>query len=127
MVNVEELKTIIWEYEHILNNSFINDDFQSLNDRMSNIEAVMIGSGNLLANAKYLQDIKQADLKTTLEEFQEYRNISITTINNYIKSRTYEENFVVNKLERINKTATHLLENLRTRISYLKEELKNIK
>ncbi len=51
---------------------------------------------------------------------EEYKDISASTLNMFIKAASGEWNFLVNSFDRINAAAVHQHDGLRTRISYVK-------
>jgi hypothetical protein len=116
-----ELIVIANDFQRVLDVQFHKDDIAACLLRMSELENIMTQSGKYLADAKYLQDKEQVKIKQAIEELG--TKLSPSTLNNYIKSKTHDINYVVNWMERITRSSTHLCENLRTAISYLKTEM----
>jgi hypothetical protein len=79
----------------------------------------------MLADAKYHKDQK---LKTavfqTLRDTAKLAGLSITTINKLIDANCETENYLMNWIERMNRTATHQIDWCRTLISKAKEEMR---
>lgn len=79
-------------------------------------------TGKMLADAKYWQD--DAIKNCTMVEIGMKRNISPTIMKKLIEASTKRENYLVNWIERLNRSCTHKLDWLRTLISKAKEEMK---
>ena len=80
-------------------------------------------SGNCLADAKYYQDsvINGAIMEALQKAYEE--RLSPSTINKFVSTAAKELNYLVNWLDRINSTAVHQLDAIRTLISYRKAEM----
>ena len=80
-------------------------------------------SGNCLADAKYYQDsvINGAIMEALQKAYEE--RLSPSTINKFVSTAAKEMNYLVNWLDRINSTAVHQLDAIRTLISYRKAEM----
>lgn len=82
-------------------------------------------TGKMLADAKYHRDKRlKGTSMTKIKELGKDLNIPASTLNELIKSSCYLENYLVNWIERLNRTAVHQLEWCRTLISKAKEEMK---
>lgn len=124
MKSLTELKSICQEFQSRLEMEFSKDDPDACLERMTELEVIMARSGQYLADAKYWQDEARGRLKQYVEELGS--KYSISTLNDYVKAKTVDENHVVNWMERINRSCSHLTDNLRTTISYKKEELRQL-
>jgi hypothetical protein len=92
-------------------------------ERGNDLNVFLARSGKMLADAKYHLDAKtQSVLIDELRKAGTLAGIPATTINILIKSSCKQENYLVNWLERINRTCVHQLDWLRTCISKAKEE-----
>lgn len=92
-------------------------------DRAENLAILIAKSGQCLADAKYLQDtIVNGAIMEALQKAYEER-LSPSTINKFVLTAAKEFNYLVNWLDRINATATHQLDAVRTLISYRKAEM----
>lgn len=91
-------------------------------ERMELLAILMAQSGQCLAEAKYHQDqVINGEIGQAIDRaFSE--KLSASTINQYVKSAAKDYNYLVNWLDRINASATHQLDALRTIISYRKTE-----
>lgn len=124
MKSLDELKAICEDFQSRLEIEFLKDDPDACLTRMSELEVIMARSGQYLADAKYWQDQARGRLKQYVDELGSQYTAS--TLNEYVKAKTAEENRIVNHLDRINASSTHMLQNLRTAISYAKEQMKNL-
>lgn len=119
--NVKELFTECQEIQDYLEQK-ASEEPNELTDRISNICIYMARSGNMLAEAKYIQDMCRQMV------FEKYANdiseMSATIANKFIESQLAEVNMLVNWIDRINKSCTHQADSLRTIMSYVKENLK---
>lgn len=101
----------------------VGSEPNDLIDRCEMLSILIAQSGQCLANAKYLQDqVINGTIMEALKNSYEER-LSASTINQYVKSTAKEYNYLVNWLDRINSTATHQLDSIRTLISYRKAEM----
>lgn len=92
-------------------------------ERAENLAIFIAKSGQCLADAKYLQDnIVNGAIMEALQKAYEER-LSPSTINKFVLTAAKEFNYLVNWLDRINATATHQLDAVRTLISYRKAEM----
>lgn len=123
---MEHLKQKCEEFQKYLDVNFIKDDPESCIERMTELEYIMSASGKLLADAKYIQDEQQSDLQSIVNELSLSMKLTPTIMNNYVKARTKDINYIVNWAERINRSATHMIESLRSALSYRKTELTNL-
>lgn len=124
---MQELKDQCKDFQEKLDLPFIKDDPEACLVRMMELETIMSASGKLLADAKYIQNEQQSDLKAIVDELMSQKLILTPTImNNYVKARTKEINYIVDWSERINRSATHMLDSIRSAISYRKTELTNL-
>lgn len=124
---MQELEEQCKGFQKQLELPFIKDDPEACLVRMMELETIMAASGKLVADAKYIQDQQQSDLKVIVDELMSQKlTLTPTIMNNYVKARTKEINYIVNWAERINRSATHMLDSIRSAISYRKTELTNL-
>lgn len=91
--------------------------------RAENLAVLMAQSGQCLADAKYLQDtVINGTIMEALKQAYEER-LSPSTINKWVTTAAKDLNYLVNWIDRINATATHQLDSVRTLISYRKAEM----
>lgn len=98
-----------------------NDDPNELSIRLSYLNNYMARSGKMLADAKQMQDLAIA--AAYAEHSKAILKMPATIALKFISSQTAEENYLVNWLDRINRTCTHQSDNIRTQISFAKEQM----
>ena len=81
----------------------------------------MARSGKMLADAKMMQD--SAVAAAYAEHTKSILKMPATIAQKFIASQTVDENYLVNWLDRINRTCTHQSDNIRTQISFAKEQM----
>lgn len=96
------------------------DDANVLVDRLSDLNHYMARTSVMLAEAKLIQD------KSLLDAYLAYdfTGMPASAVNKMVASMCGEANMLVNWLERLNRTLVHIGENMRTQISFSKEQLK---
>jgi hypothetical protein len=99
----------------------VSDEIAEIEERGNTISVHMARSSKLLADAKYYQD------DATQRSIEKHcdRDLSPSVFNKLILADCKEENYYVNWLERINRTATHQMEWLRSVMSKAKQEMAN--
>lgn len=96
---------------------------EELLERMSYLGIMIAQSGQCLADAKYYQDsIVNGAIMDAIQKAYEQK-LSPSTINKFVTTAAKEQNYLVNLFDRINATATHQLDSVRTAISYKKAEM----
>lgn len=92
-------------------------------ERLENLNVLMSQSGKMLADAKYYRDaiVNGAIYEAIQKAYNE--KLSTTTINKYVDTAAKEQNYLVNMFDRINATATHQIDSLRSILSYRKSEM----
>lgn len=105
----------------------ISEELSAAIERGNDLTIIIARSGYLIAETK-----RNLNEKMQSEVMDEIRNIgkeipyaSSRTVNALIDSLCREERYLYDWVERINKTATHQLEYIRTLISLAKQELYN--
>jgi hypothetical protein len=100
--------------------SKMTDEPNDMLNRMQNLETMMAQAGQYYSECKMHYDniVKETILASMDKE--EYKDISASTLNMFIKAASGEWNFLVNSFDRINAAAVHQHDGLRTRISYVK-------
>lgn len=90
--------------------------------RLSELNVWLARSVIMLAEAKQVQDIY------TYRAYREYIDGAVqlpaSALKKYVESQLYDVNYLVNRLDRLNAACVHIGDNIRTQISYAKEELK---
>lgn len=104
----------------------IHDDINILSERGNLLSNYIARTGKMLADAKYHLNRTQGDKAIEVIEkiFGQELKLSAKVQNAFIDGLTKEEQYLVDWIERLNKTATHQIEWCRTLISKAKEEMK---
>jgi hypothetical protein len=97
------------------------DDINECAVRGNDLSVYVARTGKMLADAKYLQDLAMNE--NTLLCDQLYKNMPPSVRKELIKSMCAKENYMVNWIERLNRTATHQLSFMVTLISKAKAEM----
>ncbi len=98
-----------------------NEDPNELAIRLTYLNNYMARSGKMLADAKMMQD--SAVAAAYAEHTKSILKMPATIAQKFIASQTVNENYLVNWLDRINRTCTHQSDNIRTQISFAKEQM----
>jgi energy-converting hydrogenase Eha subunit C len=103
----------------------VSSDPAELVDRIANLMTYMARSGEMLANAKRtLRSRKTSEISKTIIAIAKEQFLSATVQNALLDSICEDEAFMVDWLERINRSCTHQIEGLRSLLSYEKEQMK---
>lgn len=89
-------------------------------ERLSDVNHYLARTAVMLAEAKMIHD------KSVLDSYMSYdfTGIPASAVNKMVASMCGETNMIVNWLERLNSALVHIGENMRTQISFSKEQLK---
>lgn len=118
---IDRLLTECQEIQYYLETK-ASDDPNELTNRLATLSIYMARSGEMLAQARFIQDNMR---KAVFEEKSfEISTMSPTIASKLIESETGECNYLVNWLDRINRSCVHQADSLRTIFSYVKENLK---
>ncbi|MBO4550034.1 MAG: hypothetical protein J5733_04830 [Bacteroidaceae bacterium] len=101
------------------------NDPNVLSDRLTKVNIYLARSGQLLAMVKQIQD--ECTNEIFLAEKSDILKMSATLAKQYISSYLSDVNYYVNWLDRLNRTFVHCGDNIRTQMSFLKEELRMTK
>lgn len=122
MVSVpENIKLECLEMQRFLEETPANDA-NILCERLTQVNIYLARSGQLLATVKQIQDECTNDI--FVAEKSDILKMSATLAKQYISSFLSEVNYYVNWLDRLNRAFVHGGDNLRTQMSFLKEELR---
>lgn len=89
--------------------------------RLGEINTYMARSGKLLADLQFRQEL---DVKATFDkEYNAIVKLSATLGKKYVEACCADINHLVNWVDRINKTSKHHGDNIRTQVSFAKEQL----
>ncbi len=98
---------------------------EEIQERISILNVYMARSGEMLAQAKKLYNQKvSSQIAETIIKIAKEQYLSATAQNALVKSIAEEEQFLVDWIERINRSCTHQVDALRSLLSYEKEQLR---
>jgi uncharacterized protein YoaH (UPF0181 family) len=102
----------------------VSTDPAELVDRIATLMTYMSRSGEMLAIAKKsLRAKKTTEISKTIIAIAKEQCLSATVQNALLDSICEEEAFMVDWLERINRSCTHQIEGLRSLLSYEKAQM----
>lgn len=110
------------EVQTFLEQSYDADNGTAVVERAQKMEQYMAVTGKMLADAKYhFSDVFESGFMKAIKE-----NIDIapSTLNKYLDSLVKDYAYIVNWIDRLNRSCTHQLDFSRTIISKLKNEMK---
>lgn len=103
----------------------VSSDPAELIDRISTLMTYMSRSGEMLAQAKKVLRIKKtSEISGTILKIAKEQCLSASVQNALLDSICEEESFMVDWLERINRSCTHQIDGLRSLLSYEKEQMR---
>ena len=93
--------------------------------RISDLQVYMARSGEMLANAKTtLRRKKASEISETILKIAKENCLSAKAQNVLVDSIAEEDAYLVDWLDRINRSCTHQIDALRSVLSYAKEEMR---
>ena len=98
-----------------------SDNPKELVDRLTDINVYLARSGKLLADAKAYQDQVTANVYSQHMEF--LSRVPATVAIKFVAAQSVTANQLVVWLDRINRTLVHAGDNIRTQISFAKQDL----
>jgi predicted metalloendopeptidase len=103
-----------------------SDDLNEMVERIHHLGILISQSGKMLADAKYYKDtlVNDAIMQALKQSYEE--RLSASTINKYVETAAKESSYLVNWIDRINSTATHQLDGIRSVLSYRKAEFSTL-
>ena len=105
-------------------NTTMSDDMNEAVERGNSLIVYMARTGKMLADAKYHLNAKKKTQAVEIIEKLTSAKYSAKIQNALIDSVAKEEQFIVDWIDRLNRTATHQLDWCRTLISKGKEEMR---
>lgn len=98
---------------------------EEITERISQLMSYLSRSGELYAKAKQLlRKRKSEEVQNIIIKIAKENCLSATIQNALLESIADDEGYVVDLLERLNRTCTHQLDALRSLLSYEKENLR---
>ncbi len=98
----------------------LSDNPEELTERGNQLSSYLARTSKMLADAKYHQDVAR---KQYIAENKD-KGYSPSVLKDIILAATEYENYLVNLIERQNRTCVHQMDWCRTMVSKLKEEMK---
>jgi len=103
----------------------VSSDPAELVDRIATLMTYMARSGELYAKAKrILRAKKTTEISKTILNIAKEQCLSASVGNALLDSICEEESFMVDWLDRINRSCTHQIDGLRSLLSYEKEQMR---
>lgn len=99
----------------------VSDNPKELIDRLTDINIYLARSGKLLADAKAYQDEIAANVYSRHMEF--VSRVPATIAMKFVSAQSVTANQLVTWLDRINRTLVHAGDNIRTQISFAKQDM----
>jgi hypothetical protein len=123
-MKAEEIKKEASDIQNYLDIA-VSDVPEEIQERISTLMSYMSRSGSMLAQAKkVLRAKKTTEINKTIISIAKSGHLSATVQNALLDSICEEEAFLVDWLDRINRSCTHQIDGLRSLLSYDKEELR---
>ena len=126
ILNKEQILTNLALFHNQID-EYLVDEPNKIIEQLITAESVMINSGKMLADAKYLLNdaMHSETIKTLKELVKDQPKITSTAINQLIKSLCKNEQYLVDWCERLNRSSTHRADLARSIISKQKAEMQN--
>ena len=126
MDKLNELRERAKELQMFLETESSNNP-EELTDRILKLMSYIAYSGEMLAEAKkLLRSRKSSEISKTIIAIAKEQCLSASVQNALLDSICDDEAFLVDFIERVNRTATHQLDGCRSLLSYEKEQLKQV-
>ena len=123
VLTLPELHDKARDMQIFLEEKYDSKEGSVLIERMEVMQRLMAESGKCLADAKwYKEKIENDAIMESLKKSYEEK-LSTSTINKYVTTVARDYNYLVNVFDRINASATHQSDALRTLLSYLKAQM----
>ncbi len=124
MITVESLKQEAEEIQAFTDQG-CEDDIYLVEQRGSRLQAYISRTGKMLADAKLLlNQAKRQEIVQALEKYYAKMDAPKIAVNELIKATCAEEQYIVDWVERLNRTCVHESDWCRTLISKFKEEMR---
>ena len=125
-MTINELRERAKELQMFLETESSNNP-EELTDRILKLMSYIAYSGEMLAEAKkLLRSRKSSEISKTIIAIAKEQCLSASVQNALLDSICDDESFLVDFIERVNRTATHQLDACRSLLSYEKEQLKQV-
>ena len=125
MKSLQELQASATRMQDFLEQKSGNDEEQII-ERMELLQVLIAKSGNLLADAKFLQDTETQRACMQVLEDGTFYGQSTTFINKFVNAAGKDFNHIVTWFDRINSAAGKQHQGLITVLSFRKEQMKMV-
>lgn len=124
ITTVNQLHDELLDMQSFLEESYLSDSPSACIDRLQAMDVKIARSGKLLADAEYHYNavVNSAILNTLKDAMSE--KMSTSTLNKYIESVAKDYRHLVTFADRVNRSATHSADHLRTIISFTKQQMR---
>lgn len=103
-----------------------SDNVEEIKERGDALSSYISRTGNMLAEAQvHLRELMKDEAFEIIEQIVAANKLSAGVQNALIKSSCNRHQFLVDKIEQLNKTAKYQIDWCRSRLSMAKEELNN--
>lgn len=121
---IQELHLIKAECEDIQSylEITISDNIEEIAQRGNDLAVYIARTSKMLADARYHRN--KALSTSIVREMGKQANIPPSVLSKLVDAATFDENYVADWVERLNRTATHQLDWMRTLTSKAKEEMR---
>jgi len=103
----------------------VSSEPAELTERIATLMSYMSRSGEMLAKAKkILRAKKTAEISKTIINIAKKQCLSASVQNALLDSICEDESYMVDWIERINRSCTHQIDGLRSLLSYEKEQMR---
>ena len=116
---IDELEKESKDIDDFLNITCSEEPTEAL-ERGNDLLVYLARSGKMLSDAKYWQD--EAINNSILQKLKDQLDLSPMILKKFIETSCKRENYLVNWLDRINRTCTHQIDFLRTVVSFAKNQ-----
>lgn len=124
IATIDQLKDEAREIQNFLDIT-TGDDPTEVTHRGNDLAVYISRTGKMLADAKIHKDRRfRSEVMQQLKQSARSLELPASVLNDLIKASCENENYLVNWIERLNRTATHQLDWCRTLISKAKEEMR---
>lgn len=117
--NIDQLEQEAKKIDEFLNITCSEEPTEALN-RGNDLLVYLARTGKMLADAKYWQD--NAINNSILQKLKDQLNLSPALFKKFVDTSTIRENYLVNWIDRLNRTCVHQIDFLRTVVSFAKNQ-----
>lgn len=112
---------VIAEMEEFMKEKVLQADADMLCERLSYLNSYMAWAGVLLGKAK--EELANAKRAVQVQHFQSLAKMPATVQKDFVENMCAKELNLVTTLDRLNAACTHQSDNIRTQVSYIKQQM----